>query len=170
MRTPAVLALLLTGVLTACSGTDSATLSQSDQAFLKTVQDQAVQAPQEILKNKDVDPSIKNLIKDVERNSDQLAARSNQLLGDVRDVISDNPSAQALIEQANAAIDQTQTKAEATKWLEAVIKQREYLIEAAQAQINATSNEEVRKLAEQVKADQTALVEQLRAQLAELSK
>ncbi|MGY0406679.1 hypothetical protein, partial [Pseudoalteromonas sp. SYSU M81241] len=59
------------------------TLSESDQAFLRSVQDQAVQAPESILSNEEVDPAVKDLVKEVQRSGDQLAVQGKHLIGDV---------------------------------------------------------------------------------------
>ncbi|WP_336249743.1 DUF305 domain-containing protein [Stomatohabitans albus] len=170
MRTPALLAVLLAGVLMACSGTDMTTLSESDQAFLRSVQDQAVQAPESILSNEEVDPAVKDLVKEVQRSGDQLAVQGKHLIGDVSQTVEDNPSAKALIDQAQEAIDKSDAKAQARAWIQAAIHQREALIKAAQVQIDTGTNPEVIKLAENVKKEQGALIQELRTRLEQLSK
>ena len=65
---------------------------------------------------------------------------------------------------------QHDTKIQAKAWIEAVIKQREALMAAAQNQIDTTTNEDVKAFAEKVKQEQSALLDQLRRELDELSK
>lgn len=170
MRTSGILALVLSATLMACSGTDVEALSKSDEAFVQSVYDQAVNAPKALLESDQVDPAVKELAKDVQRSSDTLAAESRQVWNDVSKTVQSNESTKAFIDRAGAAIDQSDAKAQARAWIEAVIHQREALINAAQTQIDTSNNEEVRKLAEKVKAEQGALVERLRNELQQLSK
>lgn len=170
MRTSVILALGLSAALMACSGTDVGALSKSDEAFVQSVYDQAVRAPQTLLESDQVDPTVKDLVKDVEQSSNALAAQSRMVWDEVNQNVRANETAMALIDQASEAIDKSDAKAEARAWIEAVIKQRESLINAAQTQIDTTTNQEVKQLAEKVKAEQSALVERLRQQLDELSK
>lgn len=170
MRTSGILALILSASLMACSGTDGSALSKSDEAFLQSVYDQTVRAPQTLLESDQVDASVKDLVKDVEQSSNTLAAESRMVWDEVNQTVRGNETAMALIDQASEAIDQSDAKAEARAWIEAVIKQRESLINAAQTQIDTTTNEEVKQLAEKVKAEQSVLVERLREELEQLSK
>lgn len=170
MRTSGILALILSASLMACSGTDESALSKSDEAFVQSVYDQAVRAPQTLLESDQVDASVKDLVKDVEQSSNTLAAESRMVWDEVNQTVRGNETAMDLIDQASEAIDQSDAKAEARAWIEAVIKQRESLINAAQTQIDTTTNEEVKQLAEKVKAEQSVLVERLREELEQLSK
>lgn len=170
MRTSGMLALVLSASLMACSGTDTSTLSSSDEAFVQSVYDQAVQAPQALKDSDQVDPAVKELVKDIEQSSDRLAAESRLVWDQVNKTVRENETAVALIDQASEAIEQSDAKAQTQAWIEAMIQQRESLINAAQAQIDSTTNEDVKALAEKVKAEQSELVRQLRQTLDQLSK
>lgn len=170
MRTSGPFFIMAALALAACSGTDASTLTKADEQFVQSVYDQAVTAPQSLIEHADVDPAFKDLAREVERSSDLLAAESRSVWQDVNRSVESNASAQAIIAQATETLAQHDTKIQAKAWIEAVIKQREALMAAAQNQIDTTTNEDVKAFAEKVKQEQSALLDQLRRELDELSK